>query len=158
MRLTTDAIDSSGRFDARYTCDIDNSSPELRWENPPQGTEGYAILAEDPDVHPGPFAHWVVYNIPVSVLHLPTGIPTQDSLPNGIRQGVNGFGKLGYAGPCPPRGSSGHQYVFRLFALSSLPELSSRLSRERLLAEITPYILAVTQVEGRYTRSVERAS
>ncbi len=157
MRLTTDAVDPNGFFDARYTCDIDNSSPELRWETPPEGTAGFALIAEDPDVHPGPFAHWVVYNIPVSVLHLPTGIPPQDSLPNGIRQGVNSFGKLGYAGPCPPRGTRAHRYVFRLYALSELPEFPSRLNREKLLIEISPYILATAEVEGHYTRAVERA-
>lgn len=32
FEITTDAINEQGQFDPRYTCDLDNSSPELRWE------------------------------------------------------------------------------------------------------------------------------
>src|SRR5690349_20194258 len=126
MRLSTDAIDSNGFFDPRYTCDADNSSPELRWDDPPQGTAGFALIADDPDAPGGTFTHWVVYNIPAKVAHLPTGIPPQDTLPNGIRQGTNGQQKLGYAGPCPPPGDAPHRYRFRLYALKALPELPQR--------------------------------
>src|ERR1700761_1188540 len=130
--LETDAIQDNGFFDPRYTCDIDNSSPELRWSNPPSGTVGYALIAEDLD-HPKQMAHWVIFNIPVVVQHLPAGIPPQESLPNGIRQGLNGWGKLGYSGPCPPQHSHPHSYVFRLYALSKLPEISHRPTRDELI-------------------------
>jgi Raf kinase inhibitor-like YbhB/YbcL family protein len=156
MRISTDAIDG-GFFDPRYTCDIDNSSPELRWENPPPGCRGYALLAEALDTPDTAFPHWVVYNIPVSVSHLPAGIPPQDTLPNGIRQGLNGFGKLGYYGPCPPRGAAPQRYRFRLLALSDLPEAPSRCTRDQLLALISPLVLQVSEIVGKYQRSVERA-
>ena len=96
MGMTTDAVDERGFFDPRYTCDFDNSSPELRWVGVPPETKGFVLIAEDPDAPGGTFTHWVVYNIPAHVHHLPAGIPAQETLPNGIRQGVNSFGKLGY--------------------------------------------------------------
>jgi Raf kinase inhibitor-like YbhB/YbcL family protein len=156
MRLWTDAIDENGAFDARYTCDIDNSSPELRWSDPPERTAGFALIAEDIDA-PNSFAHWVVYAIPGTVTHLPTGIPPQDSLPNGIRQGLNGFGKLGYYGPCPPHGERAHRYRFRLFALRELPEFLPRLSRDALLDTIRGLIIETAELVGSYRRAIERA-
>ena len=44
------------------------------------------------------------------------------------RQGKNDFGKIGYGGPCPPRGT--HRYIFRLYALDRLLDLAAaRLAR-----------------------------
>ena len=160
MILTSDAIDSRGYFDPRYTCDADNSSPELRWENAPENTAGFALIAEDPDANRGLFTHWSIYNIPSKIHHLPAGIPPQEVLPNGIRQGANGYGKLGYSGPCPPSKESGdqdHHYVFRLYALAALPEIAPRSTREQVLQAIEPYILARTELTGRYHRHVQKA-
>ena len=156
MKLWTDAVDPRGQIDARYTCDLDNSSPEFRWiEGPPEALS-YALIAEDPDAPSGTFTHWVVYRIPPTLSHLPAGIPPQDQLPNGIRQGLNSFGKLGYAGPCPPRNSA-HRYVFRLYALREMPDLPSRMTSELFLEAITPVILATAEISGRYQRMIERA-
>ncbi|OFZ72122.1 MAG: hypothetical protein A3K03_12560 [Bdellovibrionales bacterium RIFOXYD1_FULL_44_7] len=157
MRLWTDAISDSGYFDPRYTCDIDNSSPELRWGEPPPETAGFALIADDPDALGGTLTHWVIYNIPKAVSHLPAGIPPQDSLPIGIKQGINSFGKLGYAGPCPPRKDSPHRYQFRLFALSLLPVLPSRLTAEQLVSVLKEYVILETTITGLYQRQVERA-
>jgi Raf kinase inhibitor-like YbhB/YbcL family protein len=158
MRLETDALDSFGNFDPRYTCDIDNSSPELRWADAPEGTAGYAFLMEDIDATSGRvFSHWVVYNIPGNISHLPAGIPPQDSLPNGIRQGLNGFGKLGYAGPCPPKGHRPHRYVFRLFALSEIPVTSPRMTSEQLLALVHTFVIGTAELVGKYQRSAQAA-
>lgn len=155
--LRTDAILDSGLIDPRYTCDLDNSSPELRWEGEPEGTESFAVVVEDPDAPGGLFTHWLVYGIPKDIHHLPAGIPAQDSLPNGIRQGLNSYGKLGYAGPCPPLGSAPHRYLFRLFALRGRPELSSRIERQALLDAMYGLVLAQTDILGRFRRLGLRA-
>jgi Raf kinase inhibitor-like YbhB/YbcL family protein len=160
VKIETDAILDNGYFDARYTCDIDNSSPELKWDNAPAGIAGFAILAHDLDqlAPSGEMrCHWSVFNIPAVVSHLPAGIPPQELLPNGIRQGLNGWGKLGYAGPCPPQGVS-HRYRFKLYALAALPELKHRASCEELLQAITPYIVETTEIIGRYQRMMQIAS
>lgn len=161
MELTTDAIvqgrNGNGHFDPRYTCDFDNSSPELRWRDIPEGTAGFALVAEDPDAPKGLFTHWVVYNIPANLQHLPAGIPPQETLPNGIRQGLNSFGKLGYGGPCPPHGDQPHRYIFRLYALRALPDLPPRASRQQLLDAIQAIVIDTAEVMGRYQRTVQKA-
>jgi Raf kinase inhibitor-like YbhB/YbcL family protein len=158
MRLETDAIDDHGRFDARYTCDVDNSSPELRWEDCPGEAAGFAVIADAPGSDGGPgFVHWVVYNIPSKILHLPAGIPPQEMLPNRIRQGLNGLGKLGYYGPCPPRSGHAQTYRFRVFALRELSDLPSRLTASELLSRIGPQILGMAHIQGQYQRTIERA-
>jgi Raf kinase inhibitor-like YbhB/YbcL family protein len=157
MNLMTDAIGANGYFDSRYTCDIDNSSPEIRWENPPPGTVGFALIAEDPDAPHGLFTHWVIYNIPAEVRHLPAGIPPQESLPNGIRQGTNSFGKLGYAGPCPPQGDRAHRYFFKLYALSQLPRFAHRVQRDEFSRTIQPLILEESFIIGLYKKTIQKA-
>jgi Raf kinase inhibitor-like YbhB/YbcL family protein len=157
FEITTDAIDANGFFDPRYTCDFDNSSPELRWSEIPAEAKGFALIAEDPDAPKGLFTHWVVYNIPAHVHHLPAGIPAQETLPNGIRQGINGFGKLGYGGPCPPPGDRAHRYFFRLFALRDLPELPSRATRDQVMEAIQHLVVATAELVGRYQRAIQKA-
>lgn len=157
MVLATDAIGPSGLIDSRYTCDLDNSSPELRWNHVPLGALGFVIIAEDIDAPSGVFTHWIIYNIPSDVHHLPAGIPPQESLPNGIKQGINSFGKLGYSGPCPPSGDPAHRYFFQLFALSEMPRASYRIERADLFRQFQSHILAQATVSGLYRRAIQRA-
>ena len=157
MIITTDALDAKGFFDPRYTGDFDNSSPELRWEGAPPETQSFVLLVEDPDAPQGLFTHWVIYNIPAQIHHLPAGIPAQESLPNGIRQGINSYGKLGYSGPNPPLGSAPHRYFIRIFALLELAEIPSRATREQLLEIITPFVIDSGELMGRYVRAGQKA-
>jgi Raf kinase inhibitor-like YbhB/YbcL family protein len=157
MFLETDAINRQGYFDPRYTCDLDNSSPELRWNLTPSGAKGFAVIAEDLDTPDKPLTHWLIYHIPASVHHLPAGIPPQETLPNGIRQGVNSFGKLGYSGPCPPPGDRPHRYLFKLYALSELPQLPHRIKKEEFLTSVEGLILVTSEVLGQYQRFIQRA-
>jgi Raf kinase inhibitor-like YbhB/YbcL family protein len=157
LEISTDALDRSGAFDPRYTCDFDNSSPEIRWRNEPPETVCFVLMAEDPDSSPPGFTHWIVYNIPKDVHHLPAGIPAQEALPNGIRQGVNSYGKLGYAGPCPPQGDRPHRYVFRIHALRLMPEVPARATREQVIAAIFPLTIASAEFAGRYQRAIQKA-
>ncbi len=151
LTLWTDALNDQHEFDARYTCDLDNSSPELRWKGAPTDTRSFALVLEDLNT-PDAFVHWLVYQIPASVDHLPAGIPPQERLPNGIRQGLNTYRKLGYAGPCPPTGHSAHRYRFTLFALDTELSLPSKVSRDGLLAAIEGHVLDQAEIIGFHVR------
>jgi Raf kinase inhibitor-like YbhB/YbcL family protein len=157
MQLTTDALDSRGYLDPRYTDDFDNSSPELRWEGVPPATQCLALICEDPDAPQGVFTHWVIYNIPAQIHHLPAGIPAQEALPNGIRQGNNSYGKLGYSGPNPPLGNPAHRYYFKLYALRERPEIPARATSEQIRKAMAPYILDSAELMGRYGRTIQKA-
>jgi len=164
--LVSDALDPRGFLDPRYTCDLDNSSPEIRWQLPETGAttlqiRGFALIAEDLDGPRTPeapvHAHWLVYNIPGNIRHLPAGIPAQETLPNGIRQGINSLGKLGYTGPCPPMRGGAHQYRFRLYLLREQPDLPPRATCAQLLAAIEPQVHSTRDLLCRYARTLERA-
>src|ERR1039458_2849230 len=60
-------------FDS-FGCKGGNLSPSLKWSKGPEGTLSYAINCYDPDAPTGSgWWHWVVFNIPANVHHLPKG-------------------------------------------------------------------------------------
>jgi Raf kinase inhibitor-like YbhB/YbcL family protein len=132
------------------TCDGQNASPQFSWIAPPERTQSLALLAIDRD---SPldyeFVHWVVYNIPPVTRSLPLGLPGQETLPDGSRQGVNDFGNVGFAGPCPP-GKSAHHYEFTIYALDMALALPSRPTRRQVLKAMKGHVLAVGQMVGTY--------
>ncbi len=133
-----------------YTCDGDNVSPPLAWGNVPEQAQSLTLIAEDPDAPGGVFTHWLLFNIPPGVKELPEDVRRDETLPNGARQGINDFGKIGYGGPCPPGGT--HRYYFKLYALDTLLDLKPGATKEQLLDAIQGHILAETEVMGKYSR------
>ncbi len=103
----------------RFTCDGQNVSPPLQW-SVPAGAATFAIVVSDPDARG--FIHWVVAGIPGGVTGLPEGAGDPGA-GDGLVQGRNDFGKLGYGGPCPPSGT--HRYVFTLYSFIVAPDLSA---------------------------------
>lgn len=135
-----------------FTCDGEDISPEIKWEGVPEGTKSLVLIMDDPDAPVGVFTHWVVYDIPVTESHLPRNFPKVPEV-NGIKQGVNDFRKVGYGGPCPPRGHGFHRYFFKLYALS-VPSLGLKAGSTRVEVEraMSNHILAEAQFYGKYKR------
>ncbi|MFL5446758.1 MAG: YbhB/YbcL family Raf kinase inhibitor-like protein [Myxococcales bacterium] len=103
-----------------FGCHGGNVSPELRWSNPPDGTQSFAITVHDPDAPTGSgFWHWAVFDIPASTTSLPknAGNPSANLAPAGSIQGFTDFAKSQYGGPCPPTADAPHRYVFTIYAL-----------------------------------------
>jgi Raf kinase inhibitor-like YbhB/YbcL family protein len=135
---------------ARFSCDGENISPPLQWSDPPQGTESFALISDDPDAPGGMWVHWLLYNIPANVRTLPEAIPPEKELPDGSRYGENSFGRLDYGGPCPPSGT--HRYFFKLYALDVILDLEPGATKEALLQAMEGHILAETVLIGTYSR------
>jgi Raf kinase inhibitor-like YbhB/YbcL family protein len=142
---------ANGEIPRKFTCDGDDTSPHLEWVAPPAATQSFALTIVDHDAPVGSFVHWVLYDVPPETRALPEGVPTQDKLPDGSRQGRNDFDKIGYGGPCPPGGSS-HRYTFSLYALDSKLNLAPRATRSQLEAAVKGHILARGQLVARYQR------
>jgi Raf kinase inhibitor-like YbhB/YbcL family protein len=111
LKLTSDDFADGQPIPARFTCDGANETPTLHWGDPPSGTRSFALVVDDPDAPSGTFRHWGVYDIAVTARSI------------GAAQHVgaevhNDFGKVGYGGPCPPKGHGAHHYHFKLFALN----------------------------------------
>lgn len=151
MTLTSPAFQEGSEIPKKYTCDGADVSPPLRWKDSPSETKSFALISDDPDAPVGTWVHWVLYDLPAETTELKEGVPTSDTLDNGARQGSNDFGKVGYGGPCPPRGPA-HRYFFKLYALDSKMNLKPRATKQQLLNAMKGHILAEAQVMGRYKR------
>jgi Raf kinase inhibitor-like YbhB/YbcL family protein len=135
------------------SCDGESSvSPALKWSAPPAGTQSFALIAIDRDSPFGVrFVHWVLFDLPPETRELPEGIAKQRQLPDGSRQGLNGYDKTGYVGPCPP-GHSPHRYVFNLYALDRKLNLPGDVSKEDLVKAVDGHVLGWGEVVGRFGR------
>jgi Raf kinase inhibitor-like YbhB/YbcL family protein len=151
IALTTTAFREGETIPKRYTADGADLSPPLQWGKPPDLTQSFALLCEDPDAPRGTWVHWVLFNLPPDSRSLDEGVPAQKELPDGSRQGKNDFGKIGYGGPAPPRGKP-HRYFFKLYALGTLLELPAGATRPEVLAAMTGHVLAEGELMGKYGR------
>lgn len=136
----------------KHTCDGADLSPPLAWTSPPAGTKAFALVCDDPDAPSGLWVHWVLWGVPPTAGTLPEGVKQDPTLGDGSRQGRNDFGKLGYNGPCPPRGKP-HRYFCRLYALDAAPSLEPGATRQQLLDAIKGHTLGQAELMGRYGRS-----
>ncbi len=124
--FTLKSIDFGGQITLEqvydgFGCTGQNISPELTWENPPEGTKSFAITMFDPDAPTGSgWWHWIVFDIPVNILSLDAGAGDPDSkmAPKNAIQSLTNYGTEGYGGPCPPTGHGFHQYIITIHALS----------------------------------------
>lgn len=151
IQLTSSAFAEGQPIPAKYTCDGADISPPLKWTNVPHGGKSFALICDDPDAPAGTWVHWVLYDLPPAVTELPEGVPTTEAIPNGAKQGVNDFKRIGYGGPCPPRGGP-HRYFFKLYALDAGLQLKARATKKELARAMEGHILAEGQLMGTYKR------
>jgi hypothetical protein len=150
MQVSSPAFADGERIPDNHTADGTDRSPELRWGGIPPNAQTFALICEDPDAPRGTWTHWVLFNIPADKTTYAEGVPAEKELPGGARQGKNDFGKIGYGGPCPPRGT--HRYVFRIFALDVRLDLDPGFSRAQLVDGLKGHIMADGRLTGRYAR------
>ena len=151
LQITSTAFSPGEMIPKKFTCDGPDVSPQLAWNDPPVGTEGFALIADDPDAPVGTWVHWVLYDLPASARMLAEGVAKQEQLPSGARQGRNDFGKIGYDGPCPPPGKP-HRYFFKLYAVDAKPTLKAGATKADLERALKGHILGQAELVGRYGR------
>jgi len=130
----------------RYACDGDDISPPLAWSGAPAEAAALALVVDDPDANG--FVHWVVFDMTASA----TGSLSAgwSKSPDAPPQGTNGFGRVGYGGPCPPSGT--HRYYFKLYALDTTISLLPGATKERVLKEMEGHILAQGELMGTFSK------
>ena len=148
--LKTTAFPESGLIPKKYTCDGTDVSPALSWNTPPEGTQSFALIVDDPDAPVGTWTHWVIWNIPAKTTALPESVAKMEEA-SGALQGKNDFKRIGYGGPCPPPGKP-HRYFFKLYALDTRLELKAGASKNELERAIKGHILAQAELVGKYAR------
>jgi len=155
LRLKSTAFIEGGEIPSKYTCEGQDISPALEWENIPENTRSLVLIVDDPDA-PDPRApkmtwvHWVLYNIPPDS----TGIRENanlDTLPHGTGEGLNDWKVTGYGGPCPPIGR--HRYFHKLYALDTNLEGMDKPTKATLENAMKGHIVAETELIGTYKKS-----
>jgi Raf kinase inhibitor-like YbhB/YbcL family protein len=150
MKLASSALTDDRAIPAEFTCDGPGRSPPLQWSEPPPGTQGFALVVEDPDAPGGTFRHWGVYDLPMSARQLDAG--ASESAASDLRQTKNDFGKVGYGAPGPPSGGKPHHYHFRLLALdvAQLPEPPAEVAD--ILQKTRGHVLGAAELIAVYGR------
>lgn len=151
LTLSSNAFNDGESIPKKYTCDGEDISPQLSWDNVPEGTQSFALISDDPDAPMGTWVHWVIYNIPADKSELQENFPTDAELSDGTLNGKNSWPRLGYGGPCPPSGT--HRYYFKLYALDTRLDLESGATKEQLLSAMEGHILDQAEYMGTYSRS-----
>ncbi len=151
MSIVSPAFKMGAVIPKKYTGDGPDVSPPLNWEGVPKDAKSLALISDDPDAPVGTWVHWVIFNIPSTETGLPEGVPKQETLPNGAKQGVNDFRKIGYNGPAPPPGKP-HRYYFKLYALDTVLNLPPGIRKSDLLKAMEGHILATAEYMGTYQR------
>jgi Raf kinase inhibitor-like YbhB/YbcL family protein len=144
--LSSSAFTGGAAIPRRYTCDGPDVSPPLAWGGAPEGTASLALIVDDPDARG--FVHWVAFDLAAGTSGaLPEGYSRSPDAP---AQGTNGFGRVGYGGPCPPSGT--HRYVFTLYALDRTLGLAGAPRADAVRAAMKGHILEETELTGTYRR------
>jgi Raf kinase inhibitor-like YbhB/YbcL family protein len=149
--ISSSAFQSGSDIPRKFTCDGADVSPDLAWTDPPQGTQSFALIADDPDAPVGTWTHWVLFDLPAGTRQLNENVSKVDELPGGGRQGRNDFKRIGYGGPCPPPGKP-HRYFFKLYAVDRKLDLKAGASKQELEQALQGHTLAKAELVGKYKR------
>jgi Raf kinase inhibitor-like YbhB/YbcL family protein len=126
-----------------YTCDGEDISPAITLGGVDPGvTKSLALVVNDPDAPGGgDFTHWLIWNIePVRIIPEAIAKTPEISFPFEARQGKNSFGRIGYSGPCPPRGRE-HRYEFKVFGLDAVLDLQAGAEKKALLQAMEGHVV-----------------
>lgn len=151
LEIKSDAFKQGEKIPVKYTCDGADISPGLTWSKPPDGTKELVLICDDPDAPVGTWDHWVVYGLPPDTAGLPEGIAKKGTIESGGIQGKNSWGKIGYGGPCPPKGPA-HRYFFKLYAVDKKLDLKPGANKKEVLKSVDGHILAQGKLMGKYGR------
>ena len=146
LALSTTAFQPGGPIPVEYTCDGANVSPPLAWGSVPEGTIELALVVTDTDANG--FVHWVLAGLDPSVQALAVG-----GVPDGAIQAKNSGGSAGWTGPCPPKGSGAHHYVFTLYALTAATGVTADMTGENAISVISQISGLTATLIGAYERA-----
>lgn len=145
--IKSSAFTAGASIPLKYTCDAQNPpNPPLQFTGVPKTAKSLVLIMFDPDVPKtlmptGEFDHWLVWDI----------APDSKGIKEGENsQGLNGMGKAGYVGPCPP--DREHRYFFRLYALDVKLGNAKIANRKDLEDAMKSHIIDQAELMGRYEK------
>ncbi|HEY8094372.1 MAG TPA: YbhB/YbcL family Raf kinase inhibitor-like protein [Acidimicrobiales bacterium] len=144
--------EDEGIIDARYTCQnpsgtpAGGTSPALSWSGVPAEATNLALVVTD--LSTNGFVHWIAVGLDPKI----TGIE-EGAIPAGAVQGKNGFGSIGWTGPCPPAGTGEHEYLIQLYALDQDLGLEEGFAADPAIVSIEDSSIGTVSLVGRYGAS-----
>jgi len=150
FELTSPAFSQGEPIPEKYSCKGEDISPPLAWGDPPQGTQSFVLIVDDPDAPVGTWDHWILFNIPANTRGLEENLPITGANPGWILVGNNSWGRADYGGPCPPSGT--HRYFFKLYAVDTTLSMQSGASKGQVLGALDGHILAQAELMGTFSR------
>jgi hypothetical protein len=153
MHLTSSAFSDQGNIPQLYVMSGaggENVSIPLEWTDIPQGTLGLALSMVDPHPIANNWIHWLVINIPPDTTSLEQGASGKN-MPEGAKELKNSFGKIGYGGPQPPKGTGKHPYVTTVYALNTAYiDLDTHVSLNEFTEALQGKILDLVELTGMF--------
>ena len=146
VNLSSSAFGHGEVIPRKYGYKNENLSPPLSISDIPDGTKSLAIIMDDPDAMGAVgkvWVHWVIWNIDPNTSEI-----SESSTPSGSIQGQTDFGEVKYGGPAPP--DKQHTYIFKLYALDSLLDLTEGSTKKELESAMDGHILSTATLEGTY--------
>jgi Raf kinase inhibitor-like YbhB/YbcL family protein len=145
--VKSSAFAAGGSIPSKYTCDVQNPpNPPLEFSGVPKNAKSLVLIMYDPDVPKnlmptGVFDHWLVWDLAPDS----KGIKEGDSA-----QGLNGMGKAGYVGPCPP--DREHRYFFHVYALDIKLDNATIANRKDLEDSMKGHVIDEGELMGKYEK------
>ena len=146
MIIRSPAFNHEELIPRKYTCEGEDISPPLAFDDVPEGASSLVLIMDDPDAPMGTWDHWIRFNIPVSQTRVGEG-----EEPDGL-SGNNSWGTRGYGGPCPPSGE--HRYLFKLYAIDYLLDLPEGVGKDELMNALKGHVLESATLMGRYQKTL----
>ena len=145
MMLGSPSFEEGQEIPQRHGKKADNVSPELWWEDPPEGTLSFALAMVDKDPVAHNYVHWLLVDLTPDITMLPEGAGA-GGLPN------IAFEVSPYAGPVPPSGT--HDYEFTVYALDTEEvDLPPNASLQEFEEAVEPYTLETATLVGTFTKA-----
>ncbi|AKD05050.1 YbhB/YbcL family Raf kinase inhibitor-like protein [Pontibacter korlensis] len=141
LQISSPSFSAGDNIPKKHTCDGEDINPALEIGDLPEETKSLVLIVNDPDAPNGNWVHWLVWDVP------PIHFIQENSSPGTV--GMNDFGYINYAGPCPSLGT--HRYFFRVYALDIDLNLSSGSNKEQVYLQMENHIIGTGQLMGLYS-------
>jgi Raf kinase inhibitor-like YbhB/YbcL family protein len=145
LSISSPAFKNGGLIPEYYSCNGHHSNPPFKIDGIPSEAAALVLLMEDIDAPDGSFDHWIIWDLNVP------GAMEEKKL-NGI-YGGGGFDENVYGTTHFRVGV--HRYLFKLYVLDKALELPATTGKEVLLLSMKEYVIAESEIMGRYTRRFE---
>jgi Raf kinase inhibitor-like YbhB/YbcL family protein len=153
FEVTSPAFGDEETIPIRHTCDGEDISLPLQFDEVPDGAASFAVIVDEPEAPDGRFTHWLLWGLPSANWYLDEDVPKTESPGNGMSQGVNDAEVVGYSGPCPgEEDSDEHRYVIQVYALDAAPVVAPGAVREALEDAMDGHVVGKGRLVGYYER------